>query len=257
MQVRDSLTVLQVAQVHDMPGSNSNVLGLLADGQILPILARQDDWLKIPFRGRTGWIPKKAAYLSQAGKPTAIAQAYLQKPISPPSPTTQAPSPVTKVQEMAFGTIGISSVGLGLLLAGTIVLTRWRARRKRRILGDQPKPGKVELQGQLAPGQLADILSLLSQNRRSVLIHVDSQGPKGLILLTGGKVTCSQTQNHQGKDAVFELLELTEGSFAVLPQQGQAPRQCRYEVLNLLMEFAAKQDHETRSLRLMTLARQA
>src|SRR3954447_23240696 len=87
----------------------------------------------------------------------------------------------------------------------------------------------VALQGSLTDLALPDVLGLLASTRKSGQLHVNGEGGDGRIWMDDGKVVAADAGvGGDAVDTLFELLQLSEGSFVfaagVSPASPDVPR---------------------------------
>src|SRR3954447_22067610 len=87
----------------------------------------------------------------------------------------------------------------------------------------------VALQGSLTDLALPDVLGLLASTKKSGQLHVNGEGGDGRIWMDEGRVVAADAGvDGDGVDTLFELLQVTEGSFVfaagVSPASPGAPR---------------------------------
>ncbi len=105
-----------------------------------------------------------------------------------------------------------------------------------------------DFRGDLAQVSVADLLQLLSMNRRSGTLAVTTPSGSGELRLADGEVIDAVYRRVDGEKAVFRLLGETEGTFAFTTGAQQTLRRIERPSHGLLME-GMRQIDEMRSLR--------
>jgi hypothetical protein len=111
-----------------------------------------------------------------------------------------------------------------------------------------PAAAAGDFRGDLAQVSVADLLQLLSMNRRSGTLAVTTPSGSGELRLTEGEVVDAVYRRVDGEKAVFRLLGETEGTFAFTTGAQQTLRRIERPSHGLLME-GMRQIDEMRSLR--------
>lgn len=105
-----------------------------------------------------------------------------------------------------------------------------------------------DFRGDLQQVSVADLLQLLSMNRRSGTLSVTTPSGSGELRLMDGEVVDAVYRRVDGEKAVFRLLGETEGTFAFATGAQQTLRRIERPSHGLLME-GMRQIDEIRSLR--------
>ncbi len=77
-----------------------------------------------------------------------------------------------------------------------------------------------QLSGTLSGLGLADLLQILHESRRSGMLHLATPKSRGTIQLGEGRIFFVSFRGKTGRRALFELLEITEGSFGFAVAEG-------------------------------------
>lgn len=77
--------------------------------------------------------------------------------------------------------------------------------------------GDSEISGNLSQVSIPDLWQMLSLNRKSGIIQVESEGISGSIYIEKGEILSALTQGVVGEKALYRLVPLREGRFRFLP----------------------------------------
>jgi CheY-like chemotaxis protein len=105
-----------------------------------------------------------------------------------------------------------------------------------------------EIEGGLAQLPLADLMQILSMNRRSGRLTLAHGPERGEVTLANGRPANARTGEVEGEKALFRLLGWKEGTFAFIP--GPAPVRPRIDrtMEDALLEGARQSDERVRLL---------
>ncbi len=110
------------------------------------------------------------------------------------------------------------------------------------------QPSPQETRGDLQQVPLADLLQLLSMNRRSGALVITTPAGTGEVRLASGEVIDAVYRRLEGEKALFRLLGERDGHFAFTPGDPASVRRIASATSRLLME-AMRQVDEVRRLR--------
>ncbi|MDB4975046.1 MAG: Two-component system response regulator OmpR [Myxococcaceae bacterium] len=115
----------------------------------------------------------------------------------------------------------------------------------RSVLGKAKGRGAARgVSGALAEMPLPDVIQVLSRTRKSGRLVVSTGGYNGEIQLGNGAIYNAKFMNLSGQDALFALLALTEGEFALDPSVPPGPRVIHEGTEQLLLEGMRRIDEE-------------
>jgi hypothetical protein len=78
--------------------------------------------------------------------------------------------------------------------------------------------------GNLKQTTLLDAIQFLEIGRREGILHVYSGRRKGYLTFLKGQVVDAFYRNETGREAIFQMLELTEGDFYFEPKTVSQPK---------------------------------
>jgi CheY-like chemotaxis protein len=93
-----------------------------------------------------------------------------------------------------------------------------------------------DLTGDFSQISPADLLQLLSANRRTGVLDVVTPGFKGAVFLKDGQVIDAETGGASGRKALYRMLRASEGTFAFSLAEPSRPRRIEGRTEALLME---------------------
>lgn len=105
-----------------------------------------------------------------------------------------------------------------------------------------------EIEGALAQLPLADLMQILSMNRRTGRLTLANGPERGEIAMSNGRPANARAGDVEGEKALFRLLGWKEGNFAFIP--GPAPARARIDrsMEDTLLEGARQSDERVRLL---------
>lgn len=109
-----------------------------------------------------------------------------------------------------------------------------------RGVGAQADTGALE--GPLAEGSLAEVLQLVEIGLKTGCLTVSSGGVNGLVYFRQGMIVHAAMGERSGRDAVFAMLDISDGTFRFVNQTESTQTDCELPVLMVLMEWAKKRD---------------
>ncbi len=118
-----------------------------------------------------------------------------------------------------------------------------RAEAGRELRGD-PR----EIEGGLGQLPLADLLQILSMNRRTGKLVLTHGQVRGEIHLTGGRPVDARTGSIEGEKALFRLIAWREGSFAFMPGPPHPSARIDRQMEDALLEGMRQSDERARLL---------
>jgi DNA-binding response OmpR family regulator len=106
-----------------------------------------------------------------------------------------------------------------------------------------------EIEGGLAQLPLADLMQILSMNRRTGRLTLAHAQERGEVMLSNGRPVNARSGDVEGEKALFRLLAWKEGQFAFIP--GPAPARSRIDrsMEDALLEGARQTDERSRLLK--------
>ena len=122
--------------------------------------------------------------------------------------------------------------------ADDVLVAKLKARLDRSRAKTQPQG----LSGSLAELGLPDLVTALSNGRKTGALKITSQTINGEVLFLEGAIVNASTQTRRGASAFYELLTLTEGRFAVDPSVKPKERLITESTEALLLEGMRRLD---------------
>ena len=117
-----------------------------------------------------------------------------------------------------------------------------------RILGDVPvkKSSTRGVSGSLQEMGLPDVIQILANGRKSGKLLVTSGTLHGEMIFQGGSIHDSTFGDLRGAEAVYGILRLTEGDFALEPDDTPIEDAIGIPTHHLLLEAMRRLDEEQR-----------
>jgi response regulator RpfG family c-di-GMP phosphodiesterase len=117
-----------------------------------------------------------------------------------------------------------------------------------RIVGDAPpkKTGARGVSGSLQEMSLPDVIQILANGRKSGRLRVSSGTLHGEMMFQDGSIHDASFGDLQGAEAVYGILRLTEGDFALEPDNTPVDDAIGIPTHHLLLEAMRRLDEEQR-----------
>ncbi|HEX3020094.1 MAG TPA: DUF4388 domain-containing protein [Chitinispirillaceae bacterium] len=94
------------------------------------------------------------------------------------------------------------------------------------------------LQGNIADGNLLEVLQFIEIGKKTGCLLIETDCPFGLIYFLNGRIIFAATaQEITGKDAIFKVLNLTEGNFRFILNRKPKSSNVNLSTLEILMEW--------------------
>ncbi|MEN6441616.1 MAG: DUF4388 domain-containing protein [Syntrophobacter sp.] len=90
--------------------------------------------------------------------------------------------------------------------------------------------------------RLTDLIQMVCLSRSDVVIRVSSKNGKGMISIQQGQIQHAQSGELSGEEALFEVLEWSDGQFEILPFVGAETSSIDKPWEHLLLEAIRRQD---------------
>lgn len=116
------------------------------------------------------------------------------------------------------------------------------AKLKARLDRSRSQKGQQGLSGSLAELGLPDLVTALSNGRKTGALRITSATANGEVLFLEGAIVNASTAKKRGTGAFFELLSLTEGRFVVDPSVKPKERLITESTESLLLEGMRRLD---------------
>jgi hypothetical protein len=140
-------------------------------------------------------------------------------------------------QLVLFGLTGFFC-GLSAALAVVFVL---RARRAKKQPRGQYMTTFV-FSGNLKQTSLLDAIQFLEIGQREGILHIYSGRRKGYLTFVKGQVVDAFYRNQNGREAIFQILELEEGDFYFEPKSVSQPRLITDSIMDIAFEWDARKN---------------
>jgi|GEM_PF-710818 hypothetical protein len=102
------------------------------------------------------------------------------------------------------------------------------------------------LGGEIGQGSLIEVMQFIEIGRKTGCLYVVFDRPFGLIYFVQGRLSYAATQTQQGRDAVFELLNLKKGHFHFVLDKTSQTTNVDLSTLEILMEWTKTVDEAHR-----------
>jgi HD-GYP domain-containing protein (c-di-GMP phosphodiesterase class II) len=112
----------------------------------------------------------------------------------------------------------------------------------RERLGAEDEGASKGLRGSLEDFTLADIVQILHLGLKTASVEIVRNGSKGQLQLNRGNIVHASTGNLAGKDAFFEMMRWTSGSFSIQHGTSITDQNINSETVHLILEAARLQD---------------
>ena len=103
------------------------------------------------------------------------------------------------------------------------------------------------LGGEIGHGSLIEVMQFIEIGRKTGCLYIVLDKPFGLCYFEQGRLTYAATQTRQGRDAVFEVLNLKKGHFHFVLDKTSQTKNVDLSTLEILMEWTKTVDEAHRS----------
>jgi hypothetical protein len=103
------------------------------------------------------------------------------------------------------------------------------------------------LGGEIGHGSLIEVMQFIEIGRKTGCLYIVIDKPFGLIYFEQGRLIYAGTQTQQGRDAVFEMLNLKKGHFHFVLDKTTQTKNVDLSTLEILMEWTKTVDEAHRS----------
>ena len=108
------------------------------------------------------------------------------------------------------------------------------------------KPGGRGVAGSLQEMALPDVIQILANGRKSGRLQVRSESLEGEMMFQDGSIHDARFGDLTGAEAVYGILRLTDGDFALEPDANQVEDVIGIPTQHLLLEAMRRLDEEAR-----------
>lgn len=102
------------------------------------------------------------------------------------------------------------------------------------------------LGGEIGQGSLIEVMQFIEIGRKTGCLYVVIDRPFGLIYFEQGRLSYAATQTQQGREAVFEMLNLKKGHFHFVLDKTSQTKNVDLSTLEILMEWTKTVDEAHR-----------
>jgi uncharacterized protein YraI len=102
------------------------------------------------------------------------------------------------------------------------------------------------LEGDIRLGNLMEVMQFIEIGKKTGCLYITVKSPFGLIYFENGRITYAATQGVQGKEAVFEILNLKEGHFHLVLDKTSQSKNVNLSTLEVLMDWTKVKDEALR-----------
>ncbi len=144
--------------------------------------------------------------------------------------------------ESIEGIIWVAIAGLGSgILTAVILILLIRMKHAKKTQQNQFQTSFV-FSGNLKQTTLLDAIQFLEIGRREGILHVYSGRRKGYLTFFKGQVIDAFYRNETGREAIFQMLELTEGDFYFEPKTVNQPKLISDTMMDIAFEWDSRRN---------------
>lgn len=144
--------------------------------------------------------------------------------------------------ESIEGTIWMVVAGLGSgVLSAVILILLLRMKHAKKTHQNQYQTSFV-FSGNLKQTTLLDAIQFLEIGRREGILHVYSGRRKGYLTFLKGQVVDAFYRNETSREAIFQMLELTEGDFYFEPKTVSQPKLISDTMMDIAFEWDSRRN---------------
>ena len=134
--------------------------------------------------------------------------------------------------------VALAGSGSGILTAVILILLL-RMKNAKKTHQNQFQTSFV-FSGNLKQTTLLDAIQFLEIGRREGILHVYSGRRKGYLTFLKGQVVDAFYRNETGREAIFQMLELTEGDFYFEPKTVRQPKLISDTMMDIAFEWDSR-----------------
>jgi hypothetical protein len=102
------------------------------------------------------------------------------------------------------------------------------------------------LEGDIGAGNLVEVMQFIEIGRKTGSLHISARAPIGIVCFEQGRITYAGTRRSTGKNAVNEILDLTEGRFRFVVNETTSKKNANLSTLEVLMDWTKGKDEARR-----------
>jgi len=103
------------------------------------------------------------------------------------------------------------------------------------------------LSGEISHGSLLEVMQFIEIGKKTGCLYIVTEKPFGLIYFENGRLTYAASQSQQGREAVFEILNLKKGHFHFVIGKTSQTKNIDFSTLEILMEWTKTVDETLRA----------
>jgi len=105
---------------------------------------------------------------------------------------------------------------------------------------------RCALEGEIAGGNLLEVLQFIEIGSRTGCLMVETKGPFGLVYFQDGRIVYAAAAKGQGVDAVYDILNQPSGKFRFITNKQPKTANLNLPTLSVLMEWTKEKDEARR-----------
>ena len=105
---------------------------------------------------------------------------------------------------------------------------------------------RCALEGEIAGGNLLEVLQFIEIGSRTGCLMVETKGPFGLVYFQDGRIVYAAAAKGQGIEAVYDILNLPSGKFRFITNKEPKTANLNLPTLSVLMEWTKGKDEARR-----------
>jgi SH3-like domain-containing protein len=105
---------------------------------------------------------------------------------------------------------------------------------------------RCALEGEIAGGNLLEVLQFIEIGSRTGCLMVETKGPFGLVYFQDGRIVYAAAAKGQGVEAVYDILNLPSGKFRFITNKQPKTANLNLPTLSVLMEWTKEKDEARR-----------
>ncbi|HEX3019329.1 MAG TPA: DUF4388 domain-containing protein [Chitinispirillaceae bacterium] len=144
--------------------------------------------------------------------------------------------------ESINGIAWVATAGLASgILSAVILILVLRSKHAKKTHQGQFQTSFV-FSGNLKQTTLLDAIQFLEIGRREGILHIFSGRRKGYLTFLKGQVVDAFYRNETGREAIFQMLELTEGDFYFEPKTISQPKLISDTMMDIAFEWDSRRN---------------
>lgn len=103
------------------------------------------------------------------------------------------------------------------------------------------------LEGGISQGSLSEVMQFIELGKKNGCLLIDSSGPYGMMYFNQARIVYAATKEKTATDAIYDMLSLQKGNFRFILDKMPAATNINISALEILMEWAKKEDEASRN----------